>query len=71
MLTVAAIAAWVALPFVLQNATSYADTNAVTTLTAPLTGAPIASVTPVGIGVYTTATVGTATTRTLRVEVRA
>ena len=71
ILTAAAIAVWVGLPFILQNATSHADSTPTTsTLVANLSGSPIASVTPTGIGVYTTAMLGTNTaTRSLRVEV--
>lgn len=70
ILTVAAVAAWVALPLVLQKATANADAAAATTMTATLTGVPIASVTPAGIAVYSTFPTGPTTAmRTFRVEV--
>ena len=69
-MTVAAVAAWVALPFILQKATANADAAAATTMTATLTGVPIASVTPSGIAVYSTFPTGPTTAmRTFRVEV--
>ncbi len=67
VLTVAAIAAWGGLPFVMQTATS--DAAAAAPMTAQLTGSPIASVTPRGTATYTTTTTGNTVVRTFRVDV--
>lgn len=69
ILTAAAAAVWVGLPFAFQNSGTFAE-EPVTTLVAPLSGPAINGMIPVGTGVYVTASVGTNVPgRSLRVEI--
>lgn len=72
VLTISAIALWLALPFVMQISSPRSQaqsTNDAPDLVAHLTGTPVGTAVPTGAAVYMTSTVGGTTTRVLHVEV--